>query len=150
MHQMLVVDLLALCFCIFFICMCLCLCVKAGQCYLDLKGKGTSKLGRQAVLLANNKYNQHYSQQTCCRTAWLRSSFAAVGQVCTSSCNLAELPFCSQAYKYANIRLLLHPCGLQLWPCNPALLCLRLTTEVRGQGSMCWPATQQVAPLILL
>jgi len=47
----LVVDLLALCFCTFFIC----LCVKAGQCYLDLEGKGT-KLGRHAVLLANNKY----------------------------------------------------------------------------------------------
>ncbi len=62
--QMLIVDLLALCFCTFFICMCLCLCVKVGQCYLDLNGRGTSKLGRHAVLLANKRYNQRYSQQT--------------------------------------------------------------------------------------
>ena len=64
MHQMLVIDLLALCFCTFFICMCFCLCMKPGQRYLDLKGKGISKLGHHAVLLASNKYNQRYSQQT--------------------------------------------------------------------------------------
>lgn len=64
MRQMLVVDLLALSFCRFFICVCLCFCVKAGQCYFDLKGKGTSKLRCHTMLLANNKYNQRYSQQT--------------------------------------------------------------------------------------
>lgn len=61
MHQMLVCDLLAFCVCNFLICMRLCLCVKAGQCYLDLSGKDTSKLGHLAVLLANNRYIQRYS-----------------------------------------------------------------------------------------